>query len=158
LFTLKYRVFTIKYSDHPAYRGNDGLGLVRGGNRMRLMVGCRLPVYRKLDSAILVVKANHNRLLCKDAQMTKKNLDWTPDLELPTGTGATLQKFKAQSGDDKLEIKATEAGKGSLKVNATEIAHVVDDRDATEVFRDLEKIAEDNEHAHQQVPQGLKSK
>ena len=28
-------MFTIKYSDHPAYRGNDGLGLVRGGNRMR---------------------------------------------------------------------------------------------------------------------------
>jgi hypothetical protein len=106
----------------------------------------------------LVVKANQNRLLCKDAQMTKKNLDWTPDLELPTGTGATFQKFKAQSGDDKLEIKATKAGKGSLKVNATEIAHVVDDRDATEVFRDLEKIAEDYEHAHQQVPQGLKSK
>jgi hypothetical protein len=65
-------LFTIKYSDHPAYWGNDGLGLVRGGNRMRLMVGCRLPVYRKLDSAILVVKANHNRLLCKDAQMTSR--------------------------------------------------------------------------------------
>ena len=43
--------------------------------------------------------------------MTKKTLDWTPDLELPTGTGATFQKFKAQSGDDQLEIKATEGAK-----------------------------------------------
>jgi hypothetical protein len=94
----------------------------------------------------------------KDAQMTKKTLDWTPDLRLPTGTGATFQKFKAQSGDDQLEIKATERGEGNLKVNATEIARVADDRDATEVFRDLEKIAEDYECAHQQVPHGLKSK
>lgn len=77
--------------------------------------------------------------------MTKKTLDWTPDLELPAGTRATFQKFKAQSGDDKLEIKATEAGEGNLKVNATEIARVVNDRDATEVFRDLEKIAENYE-------------
>ncbi len=90
--------------------------------------------------------------------MTEKILDWTPDLDLPTGEGATFQKFKAQSGNDQLEIEATEWGEGDLKVNATEIARVTDDGDATEVFRDLEKIAEDYERAHQQVPQGLKSK
>jgi hypothetical protein len=77
--------------------------------------------------------------------MTKKTLDWMPDMELPAGARATFQKFKAQSGDDKLEIKTTEAGEGNLKVNATEIANVVNDRDATEVFRDLEKIAENYE-------------
>lgn len=94
----------------------------------------------------------------KDAQMTKKTLDWTPDLELPAGTGATFQKFKAQSGDDQLVIKATEGGEGNLKVNATQVASIAGDRDSTEVVRDLEKIAEDYECAHQQVPQGLKSK
>ena len=90
--------------------------------------------------------------------MTKKTLDWTPDLELPAGTGATFQKFKTQSGDDQLVIKATEGGEGNLKVNATQVTSIAGDRDSTEVFRDLEKIAEDYGHAHQQVPQGLKSK
>ena len=49
-------------------------------------------------------------------------------------------------------------GEGNLKVNATQVTSIAGDRDLTEVFRDLEKIAEDYECAHQQVPQGLKSK
>jgi hypothetical protein len=75
--------------------------------------------------------------------MTEKKLDWTPDLSLPVGKGATYQRFTAEQGKDALEITTTPWGEGDLKVNGEEIAHAVeDDFSDGDAFRDLEDQAE----------------
>lgn len=74
--------------------------------------------------------------------MTKKKLDWQPDLTFPVGKGATMQRFTSREGQDELEIETTPWGEGDLKVNESPVAHVSDDADAGEAFRDLETIAE----------------
>ncbi len=77
--------------------------------------------------------------------MTKKKLDWKPDLTLPVGKGSTKQRFTSSDGEDDLEIDTTPWGEGDLKVNQSIVAHVSDDSDAGDAFRDLEAIAEDYE-------------
>lgn len=77
--------------------------------------------------------------------MTTKKMDWTPDLSLPTGKGATIERFTATDGQDQLEIDTTPWGEGDLKINDKAVAHVADDQSGGEAFRDLEAIAEEIE-------------
>ncbi|MCE9657715.1 MAG: hypothetical protein K8R60_04085 [Burkholderiales bacterium] len=75
--------------------------------------------------------------------MTDKKLDWTPDLSLPVGKGATYQRFTAEQGQDALEITTTPWGEGDLKVNGEEIARAAeDDFSDGDAFRELEEKAE----------------
>lgn len=74
--------------------------------------------------------------------MTTKKLDWTPDLSLPAGKGATVQRFTATDGDDQLEIDTMPWGEGDLTINDKPIAHVADELSGGDAFRDLEAIAE----------------
>lgn len=79
--------------------------------------------------------------------MTKHKLDWSPDLSLPTGKGATVQRFTATDGKDQLEIDTTPWGEGDLKINDQPVAHVSEDQSGSEAFRDLEAIAEEIEES-----------
>lgn len=74
--------------------------------------------------------------------MTTNKLDWTPDLSLPAGKGATVQRFTATDGDDRLEIDTMPWGEGDLTINDKPIAHVADELSGGDAFRDLEAIAE----------------
>ncbi len=78
-------------------------------------------------------------------KMKKKKMDWTPDLSLPAGKGATLQRFTATDGEDQLEIDTTPWGEGDLKINDEPVAHVADNQSGGDAFRDLEAIAEELE-------------
>ena len=77
--------------------------------------------------------------------MTKKKLDWKPDLSMPVGKGATVQRFTATVGDERLEIDTEPWGEGDLKINDQPVAHVVEDKSGGDAFRDLEAIAEEVE-------------
>ena len=74
--------------------------------------------------------------------MTDKKLDWAPDLSLPAGKGATVQRFTTSAGTDGLEIDTTPWGEGDLKVNGRTIAHVSDASSAGDAFQALEPVAE----------------
>ncbi|MCA0341714.1 MAG: hypothetical protein LCH61_01305 [Proteobacteria bacterium] len=75
--------------------------------------------------------------------MTKKHkIDWDADVSLPAGKGATVQRFTAKDGEDRLEIDTTPWGDGDLKINEKTVARVVDDKGGAEAFRDLEALAE----------------
>ena len=78
--------------------------------------------------------------------MNTKKLDWTPDLSLPAGKGATVQRFTATEGNDRLEIDTTPWGEGDLTINDTPVAHVADELSGGDAFRDLEAIAEEIEN------------
>ncbi len=77
--------------------------------------------------------------------MTRKKLNWNADPIYPAGKGATTQRFTSSDGRDTLEIDTTPWGEGDLKINESIVAHVSDDADAGDAFRDLEAIAEDYE-------------
>lgn len=78
--------------------------------------------------------------------MTKKaRLDWEPDTSFATGKGADVQRFTAKSGTADLENDTTPWGEGDLKLNGKEVAHVSDDADGGDAFRELEAIAEELE-------------
>jgi hypothetical protein len=74
--------------------------------------------------------------------MSSKKMDWTPDLTLPIGKGATVQRFTSNEGKDSLEIETTPWGEGDLKINGEKFAHVGDEISDGDAFRDLEKTAE----------------
>ena len=61
--------------------------------------------------------------------MTAAKLDWQSNEGLAVGKGATIQEFVAMRDGDKLEIDVAPWGKGHLKVNGREIAHVDDAKD-----------------------------
>jgi hypothetical protein len=86
-----------------------------------------------------------HQLNLEEMQMTTKKMDWTPDLSLPTGKGATMERFTATDGKDQLEIDTTPWGEGDLKINNKAVVHVADDPNGGEAFRDLEAIAEEIE-------------
>lgn len=73
--------------------------------------------------------------------MTKK-LDWTPDTSLPTGKGATVQRFTATDGKNELEIDTAPWGEGDLTINGAKRAHVENEKSAQRAFRDLDALAE----------------
>lgn len=73
--------------------------------------------------------------------MTKK-LDWTPDVSLPTGKGATVQRFTATDGKNKLEIYTAPWGEGDLTINGVKRAHVENEKSAPRAFRDLDALTE----------------
>ena len=78
--------------------------------------------------------------------MTQKHrIDWNADVSLPAGKGATVQRFTATDGDDRLEIDTTPWGEGDLTINDKAVAHVADDQSGGDAFRDLEAIAEEIE-------------
>ena len=74
--------------------------------------------------------------------MTATMPDWKAADDVAVGKGATVQKFVATMGRDKLEIDVAPWGEGHLKVNGRQIAHVDDAKDRRQAFRDLKKIAE----------------
>ena len=82
--------------------------------------------------------------------MSEKKLDWKTDETLATGKGATVQKFTASANGDQLEIDTEPWGEGDLKVNGELVAHVSDDVDVGDAFRDLEAVAEEIEKDHSQ--------
>ena len=43
-------------------------------------------------------------MVIKEPRMREKKLDWKPDLSMPVGKGATVQRFIARIGDERLEI------------------------------------------------------
>lgn len=73
--------------------------------------------------------------------MTKK-LDWKPDTDLPTGRGATVQRFTATDGKNELEIDMAPWGEGDLIINGAKRAHVENEKTAQRAFRDLDTLAE----------------
>jgi hypothetical protein len=77
--------------------------------------------------------------------MGKKELDWKPDLSMPVGKGATVQRFTATAGGERLEIDTEPWGEGDLKINNQSVAHVVEEKSSGNAFRDLEAIAEEVE-------------
>jgi hypothetical protein len=77
--------------------------------------------------------------------MTKNKLDWKPDLSMPVGKGATVQRFTASAADDRLEIDTEPWGEGDLKINDQLVAHVTDEKSSGDAFRDLEAVAEEVE-------------
>ncbi len=77
--------------------------------------------------------------------MREKKLDWKPDLSMPVGKGATVQRFTARIGDERLEIDTEPWGEGDLKINDQLRAHVVDEKSSGEAFRDLKAVAEEIE-------------
>ena len=77
--------------------------------------------------------------------MREKKLDWKPDLSMPVGKGATVQRFTARIGDERLEINTEPWGEGDLKINDQLRAHVVDEKSSAEAFRDLKAVAEEIE-------------
>lgn len=79
--------------------------------------------------------------------MHKKSIDWTPDLSLPTGKGATEQHFGAKANGDDLEIDTHPWGDADLKVNGETVAHVEGKSSEGEAFREIEGIAEEIEDA-----------
>jgi enoyl-[acyl-carrier protein] reductase I len=83
--------------------------------------------------------------------------DWRPNEDLAVGKGATVQGFVATVGSDKLEIDVAPWGKGHLKVNGKEIAHVNDAKDRRQAFRKLQKIAEGYVQSRRAEPQSKRS-
>ena len=71
-----------------------------------------------------------------------KKLDWTPDTNLPTGKGATVQRFTATDGKNTLEIDTAPWGEGDLTINGRKRAHVENEKTALNAFRDLGALAE----------------
>jgi hypothetical protein len=82
----------------------------------------------------------------REGPMTKKKLEWRPDLSLPVGKGATVQRFTAAVGDEQLEIDTEAWGEGDLKINDQPVAHVTDEKSSSDAFRDLAAIAEEVEN------------
>jgi hypothetical protein len=74
--------------------------------------------------------------------MSKKTLDWTPDTSLPAGKGATVQRFTATDGADRLEIDTQPWGDGELTINGRKRARVENEQTEQRAFRDLESLAE----------------
>lgn len=74
--------------------------------------------------------------------MTKK-LTWSVDTSLPVGKGATLQRFVATDGANKLEIDTAPWGEGDLAINDRKRAHVENEKSEQRAFHDLEVLAED---------------
>jgi hypothetical protein len=74
--------------------------------------------------------------------MTKRKLNWSADLSMPVGKGATVQRFTAAAGDERLEIDTEPWGEGDLKINDQPVAHVADEKSSSDAFRDLAAIAE----------------
>lgn len=74
--------------------------------------------------------------------MTDKKLNWRPDETLPTGKGATEQRFTADVNGDHLEIDTHPWGEADLKIDGKTVAHVEDDSSDGDAFRDIEAIAE----------------
>lgn len=74
--------------------------------------------------------------------MTKKKLNWTPDLTYPAGKGATEQRFTASANGDALEIDTHPWGEADLKINGKDAAHIEGKSSAGEAFRDIEDVAE----------------
>lgn len=79
--------------------------------------------------------------------MNKNRSDWKPDLSLPTGKGATRQRFDAEDKVEHLSIETEAWGEGDLKANGVEIAHVDDGKSASDAFRNLDRIAGECEEA-----------
>lgn len=77
--------------------------------------------------------------------MSRKLHDWKPDISLPTGKGGTLQRFETDEAGDHLVIETQPWGEGDLRVNGEPVAHVANDADGSEAFRDLERKAESYE-------------
>ena len=75
--------------------------------------------------------------------MTDKNLDWKADETLPTGKGATKQRFAANGGKEELVIETAPWGEGDLTADGAEIAHVEGDMDGPDAFRELERVAKE---------------
>ena len=73
-----------------------------------------------------------------------KKLDWTPDTSLPAGKGATVQRFTASDGIDKLEIDTAPWGDGKLTINGKKRAEVENEKSEQRAFQDLEKLAENS--------------
>jgi hypothetical protein len=94
-------------------------------------------------------------LATREPRMTKKKLDWKPDLSMPVGKGATVQRFTAAVDDERLEIDTEPWGEGDLKINDQAVAHVVEEKSSGDAFRDLEAIAEEVEK-RKAIPIGKK--
>ncbi|CUH89233.1 hypothetical protein PH5382_03179 [Phaeobacter sp. CECT 5382] len=77
--------------------------------------------------------------------MTKKSINWKPDLSYPSGKGATEQHFSAAANGDALEIDTHPWGDADLMVNGERIAHVEGQKSAGDAFREIEAVAEDIE-------------
>ena len=73
------------------------------------------------------------------ADMVAASPDWRPNQAFAAGRGATVQRFVAIVGSDKLEIDVTPWGDGSLRVNGYPAAHVNDAADGGQAFRKLIK-------------------
>lgn len=83
-----------------------------------------------------------------DNKPTDRKLHWTPDRTLPTGKGATEQRFTCDANGDHLEIDTRPWGEADLKIDGKTVAHVEGDRSAGDAFRDIEEIAEEIEAKH----------
>ena len=81
--------------------------------------------------------------------MTKKDLNWKPDTSLPTGKGATKQRFATRDDKEELSIETTPWGEGELDADGQVVARVdgQDDKDAGQAFRHLDRIAHEYEEA-----------
>lgn len=77
--------------------------------------------------------------------MTKKSINWKPDLSYPSGKGATEQHFSAAANGDALEIDTHPWGAADLMVNGEAVAHVDGEISAGDAFRKIEAVAEDIE-------------
>src|SRR5262249_35236839 len=71
-----------------------------------------------------------------------KEIDWTPNTDLPVGQGATRQEFDASMGVDQLAIETTPWGDGDLVINGTQVARGRAEETQLLAFQDLERIAQ----------------
>jgi len=77
--------------------------------------------------------------------MSKKRLNWKPDLNYPAGKGATEQRFTAAVDGDDLEIDTHPWGEADLKINGKTEAHVEGKLSGGAAFREVEEVAEEIE-------------
>jgi hypothetical protein len=71
-----------------------------------------------------------------------KPLDWKVDTNLPAGKGATVQRFTASDRAHSLEIDTRPWGEGDLIIDGIKRAHVQNEKNEQDAFKDLEAIAE----------------
>lgn len=90
----------------------------------------------------MVKRTTHSKTAHQYGEASDRKLEWAPDLAMATGKGATMERFIAHDGIDLFEIDTTPWGEGTLKLNGAEIAHIEDDLDPGDAFRELEAIAE----------------
>jgi hypothetical protein len=89
--------------------------------------------------------------------MANKDLDWRPDTSLPSGKGATKQRFQANDGKENLEIETAPWGSGDLKADGSEVVHVDGAKSGPDAFRKLDNVAKEYEEARdafEELPSG----